>query len=75
MGYFTPAQRWGFPHKMQEVVRSFESGLATLSEALEKLGASYPATAKTMYTYVDGQKKAVNCIEFGCPVVARFVFN
>lgn len=73
MGYFTPTQRWGFPHKVKEIVRSFENGTTTLADALEKLGENYVVSMRTMFTYENGQKKEINSIEFGCPVVVRFV--
>lgn len=72
MGYFTPAQKWGFPHKVSEVVRSFESGRISLPEALEKLGASFPVSMRSMR---NGQNKEVTCIEFGCPVMASYIME
>lgn len=72
---FSTTLRWGFPRKVADVVAWYENGSITLKEALTKLGKMYGSSITTYYTYdKNGSKITHTCIEFGCPVVAQYVF-
>ena len=72
---FSTTSRWGFLRKVYNVISCYERGVITLKEALEKLSALYGSSIKQYFTYDgNGKKVAHTCIEFGCPVVAQYVF-
>lgn len=72
---FTTNSRWGFPYKMRNIIVLYEANQITLTEALERLGELYGSSVKQYWSY-DGNGKRIShtCIEFGCPVVAQYVF-
>lgn len=72
---FTTTSKWGFPHKVAQIVSQYETGLLLLDDALARLASLYGSTINTYYTYDHaGNKCSHTCIEFGLPVVARYEF-
>ena len=72
---FVSTSKWGFPHKVARVVSQFNNGALSIGDALIELSKMYSSTINTYYTYIDGKKCGHTCIEFGCPVVARYNFE
>lgn len=72
---FLATSKFGFPHKVGKIVTAFNEGIMSLEDCLAKMSEMYPSNIKTVYTYENNKKCGHTCIEFGCPVVAQYVFK
>lgn len=73
---FTSTSKWGYPHKVAQIVSQYEEGIITIREALTKLNNMFGSSIiKVYYTYdPDGNKINHTCVEFGLPVTVIYEF-
>lgn len=72
---FISMSKWGFPHKIARIVALYNEDKLSLEDCLVQLGEVYPSHIKTVYTYENSKKVGHTCIEFGCPIVATYIFQ
>lgn len=75
IGYFTATNRWGYPRNVREIVEKYENGSCSLETALETMGNMFSCTIGKENALRGGKAKEVTVINFGCPIVATFIFN
>lgn len=72
---FMSMNKWGFPWKVEAIVKAYKKGEITLEEALNRMGALYSVNIGTCFSYDEKGKKVWRTYaDFGCPVEVRYIF-